>query len=106
MSKHWAVAILLVSCAACAPGEQVAGPEPAAPEQSAYATQLDAPAPDYGPMIADPPIPPRARSAATPLPRRLRTPKPLARHGSTGWRPPACWTATAWRARTPTAPSP
>lgn len=71
MSKHWAVAILLVSCAACAPGEQVAGPEPAAPEQSAYATQLDAPAPDYGPMIADPPIPPRGtlrRDAVAPPP--------------------------------------
>ena len=61
--------------AACAPGAREPGPATGEPAVPVFATQLDAPAPDYGRLLADPPIPPRGtltRDATAPLPQDAR----------------------------------
>ena len=71
MARQWAVVLLVLTCTACVPTGQDASPEPAVPAKAPYATQIDAPAPDYDRLVADPPIHPRGttrRDAAAPLP--------------------------------------
>lgn len=75
MARQLVLALVLLSCAACVPGQQDAGPEPASAASTPYATQLDAPAPDYEQLIADPPIAPKGtlhRDAVAPLPANAR----------------------------------
>ena len=67
--------VLFAFCVACAPAEQDAGAAPAAPPPTAYATQLDAPAPDYSTLVSDPPIPAKgtlSRDATAPLPANAK----------------------------------
>jgi hypothetical protein len=71
MARQWVFAPLLHCCVACVPGQQAEGPQPAAPSRTPYATQIDAPAPEYGGLIADSPIPLKGRlrrDAVAPLP--------------------------------------
>ena len=71
MTRQMVIVLLLLSCAACVPARQDDDPEPAAPAKASFATQLDAPAPDYTRLVADPPIAPKgttSRDAIAPLP--------------------------------------
>ena len=75
MARHLLIALLLLACASCAPEQQdVEAPTPVRP-RPAYATQLDAPAPDYSQLVSHPPILPKGtlrREATAPLPTEAK----------------------------------